>query len=193
MRNLILILSIIPLWLSAQDIQRIKVCTDDQSYLQEYWVSDGPNTYNWVVEGGYIESGQGTNQIEVNWLNIPYEMYMISVSVTGNTGCPGDSSMIFVDIDECSFNGIYIPNAFTPNGQQPNDIFNAIGEDIEELDMYIFNRWGQEIFESHNGEGWDGKMNNIDCQIDVYVWLIYYRFEGETFTHQSIGHVSLIR
>jgi len=193
MKYILSILFFIPLWLSAQNVQTIEVCSNDQSYLQEYWVDGGPNIYTWVVEGGTIESGQGTSQITVNWLNVPYDMYQISVSVISNEGCVGDTVLLTVDVDECSFDGIYVPNTFTPNGDGINDIFGPIGQNIIELELFIYNRWGGEIYQSYHGEAWDGTYKDKLCQQDVYVWLIYYRFEGENFMHDAIGHVVLLK
>ena len=68
---------------------------------------------------------------------------------------------------------IYIPNAFTPNQDRVNDGFIAKGEGILEYEMFIFNRWGENIF---TGQGlntpWDGTYQNKQCQQDVYVYKI---------------------
>ena len=173
-----------------------KLCSHDQSYLQEYWVDGGPNTYTWVVDGGVIESGQGTSQITVNWLNVPYDMYQIYVSVISNTGCPGDTSYLWVDIDECSFDGVYVPNCFTVNGDGINDEWGPIfsGEwDDTRYEMYIFNRWGGMIWESHHpSQTWDGKYKGKLCQDGVYVWLMYYKpLNG--YVLEAHGHVTLLK
>jgi len=175
--------------------QNIEVCTSDNSYLQDYWVDDGNNQYFWNVEGGVIVSGNGTNQITVNWLNVPYDQYLINVYVISDAGCLGNTVSLLVDIDECSFDGIYVPNSFTPNQDGKNDIFIPKGENIVELELFILNRWGQQIYQSYSNQGWNGKYEGVGemCQIDVYVWVINYRFDGENFMHDAIGHVVLIR
>ena len=66
---------------------------------------------------------------------------------------------------------IYIPNAFTPNGDGMNDTFGAIGEGIIEYTLQIFNRWGELIFESNDIKvQWDGVYKNDIAPIDVYVY-----------------------
>lgn len=196
MKYLLSILFLIPLWLSAQNVQTIEVCTEDQSYLQDYWVDNPiPSVYEWVVEGGTIINGQGTDFITVNWLSVPYDIYQISVSVISDDGCGGNTSSLLVDIDECSFDGVYVPNCFTVNGDGINDVWGPIfsGEwDDTEYKMYIFNRWGEMIWESHHpSETWDGKHMNKICQDGVYVWLMYYkRVNG--YRLQTNGHVTLL-
>ena len=190
MKKIFYILFLLPCFVFSQ--QSIKVCTENQAYLQDYWVDSGDNQYFWNVEGGLIETNNG-NSIIVNWLNIPYEQYLITVYVISNSGCEGDTATLWVDIDECSFNGLYVPNAFTPNGDGENDRFTAVGENIEELELFIFNRWGELIYESHYMEPWDGRYKGEIVQQDVYVWRINYKFIDENFFETEYGHVTLVR
>ena len=192
MKWLISILLLIPFLCSSQDIQTIEAC-GSSSLIQDYWVDGGPNTYYWIVENGIIISGQGSPFVNIDWNNVPYGQYLLSVSVISDVGCEGDTSHLIVDIDECSFNGIYVPNSFTPNNDGRNDIFHPIGQNIVELELFVFNRWGEQIYESYVGNPWDGTFKGKMSQQDVYVWLIFYRFEGEYFMHESYGHVVLIR
>jgi len=68
---------------------------------------------------------------------------------------------------------LYIPNAFTPNGDGLNDTFGAVGEGITEYDMQIFNRWGNLIFESNEIKiRWDGYYHNEMAPLGVYVYKI---------------------
>ncbi|HVA99613.1 MAG TPA: PKD domain-containing protein, partial [Bacteroidia bacterium] len=92
---------------------------------------------------------------------------------------------------------IYVPNAFTPNGDGLNDVFIAkgFGLDPDGFKMYIFDRWGNLIFNTNNiNQGWDGHANKGAkiAQEDVYVWKIIVK---DVFgsTHQYIGKVTLVR
>ncbi len=88
---------------------------------------------------------------------------------------------------------IYIPNAFSPNEDNHNNTFRAYGENIEEFQMWIFNRWGQEIFYSAVMEnGWDGTYKGKQVENDVYVYRIIYRdIDGNE--GNPIGSVTLFR
>ncbi|MEZ4775620.1 MAG: PKD domain-containing protein [Bacteroidia bacterium] len=67
---------------------------------------------------------------------------------------------------------LYAPNAFTPNGDQVNDIFVLKGSRIETYNLQIFSRWGMKVFETNNIEdGWDGRYNGKDVGEGVYVFI----------------------
>ena len=66
---------------------------------------------------------------------------------------------------------IWIPNAFTPNGDGKNDVFNIESVNkIKDFHLYIYNRWGQVIFETNDiSHGWDGKYKENEMQSGVYI------------------------
>ncbi|MBL4658190.1 MAG: gliding motility-associated C-terminal domain-containing protein [Flavobacteriales bacterium] len=91
---------------------------------------------------------------------------------------------------------IHFPNSFTPNGDTYNDVFQPLGVGINyDFEMYIYNRWGDAIFESFNSDGsWDGTANKTNNQVQegVYVYVVYFRDHlGQQ--HEYVGHVTLIR
>ncbi|MCB9448303.1 MAG: gliding motility-associated C-terminal domain-containing protein [Flavobacteriales bacterium] len=89
---------------------------------------------------------------------------------------------------------IYIPNAFTPNQDGKNEYFTVGEYNYCEFEMYIFDRWGNLIFETNNMRGWDGTANNgADiAQEDVYVWLVK-AVDCYGNKWKRVGHVTLIR
>lgn len=113
---------------------------------------------------------------------------------------------VTIQNEKCCFNldsttvilfDVYVPNAFRPGGT--NSIFKAVpsnNQAISNFALYIYNRWGQEIFYSPDIEqGWDGKVNGKDAPGDVYVWLINYDIEreGKTVRIAYKGNVILLR
>ena len=92
--------------------------------------------------------------------------------------------------------GIYVPNAFTPNDDGLNDIFQPKGFGIVKYDLIIFDRWGEQVFHTNKfEEGWNGHFQNRGGEImkeDVYTWLIQ---ATSVFgkSHELKGHVTLIR
>ncbi|MCH2235488.1 MAG: gliding motility-associated C-terminal domain-containing protein, partial [Crocinitomicaceae bacterium] len=88
---------------------------------------------------------------------------------------------------------IYVPNAFTPDGNSVNPYFFAVTHNIDNFKMYIFNRWGETIKIIENeGDVWDGYYNGTLVKDDVYVWQISYTdFEGESYTLR--GHVTVLK
>ncbi len=91
---------------------------------------------------------------------------------------------------------IWIPNAFTPNGDTKNEIFSPVFSDpsyIVKYQMLIFDRWGNLIFNTEDQyKGWDGKTKNEKAETDTYVFRILVR-GTDGVDHKYIGHVNLIR
>jgi len=119
--------------------------------------------------------------------------YAVQLVVISNHGCK-DSIIKIVRIDDDY--SLYVPNSFSPNSDGTNDIFYAKGEGVRDFKMYIFDRWGNQIFFSDNlYKGWDGRYQAKGDQIvqeDVYVWKIEVNnVKGEK--RQLSGHVSLLK
>lgn len=105
-------------------------------------------------------------------------------------GCT-NSDTVTVYIDAV----LYVPNAFTPNGDGMNDIFYAYGKEINTFVMYVFNRWGELIYTTEDlNTGWDGTYKGIVSPSDVYVWkIIYTDYIHPEVYNEMIGHVTLVR
>lgn len=132
-----------------------------------------------------------------------YGDYKVTQHVTTRFDC-ADSLSKWVRI-EPEFK-VVAPNSFTPNGDGINDDFLpggiGINPDPSKYTFYVFDRWGNLIFETHDiNEAWDGKVNTFEFtntgkiqQIDVYVWkLIVYDITSTQKRHDFIGHVSLLK
>lgn len=118
--------------------------------------------------------------------------YKASLVVTNAEGCT-DTAYKMVEVAP-RFT-MYVPTAFTPNGDGLNDAFFPQGSNIDESDfqMSIYNRWGQLIYET-DSEPWDGRMTGSQeiAQQDVYVWKIITR-DTQHRRYEYTGHVNLLR
>ena len=93
---------------------------------------------------------------------------------------------------------IYVPNAFTPDGSGVNEIFKPVmdGFDEDKYTLYIFNRWGQLVFESHDMEvGWDGTYSQLDERVQdgVFTWKIEAGIKNSADSKIFVGHVTLLK
>ncbi|TVR38739.1 MAG: gliding motility-associated C-terminal domain-containing protein [Cryomorphaceae bacterium] len=116
------------------------------------------------------------------------ETGVVYVSSVDENGCTATDSLL-VQVT----GALYVPNAFSPNGDGVNDIFKAVGSEIEEFHMRIFNRWGELVFESFDiNDGWDGSVNRHYVAPAVFVWEITAR-EHTGVRFEKRGHVTVVR
>jgi gliding motility-associated-like protein len=118
----------------------------------------------------------------------PYESTDYILTVIDQNGCE-NSDTVRVILD----GALYVPNAFTPNGDGINDVFVIRGVDIKDFQLFIFDRWGLLLFETDNyNDHWDGTYKGEPVQLDTYVWKINYS-DFQRNHHKLIGHVSVVR
>ena len=118
--------------------------------------------------------------------------YCASLIVTNIHGCV-DSTVNCVIIGPQFV--LYIPDAFTPNGNGLNDIFQPKGQFVTTFTMYIFNRWGEIIYTTNDiNKGWDGAINNTGplCQEDTYIYVINAT-DSKRKQYNYTGRVSLLK
>lgn len=116
------------------------------------------------------------------------------VTVTDANGCPSvDSVRIRMTASVCDEPYIFIPNTFTPNGDNHNDILYVRGLLIDELYWIIYDRWGNEVFSTtQKEEGWNGTYKGKALPTDVFGYYLEARcYQGETFKKK--GNVTLLR
>lgn len=144
----------------------------------------------WYLEGDLVSS---EDEFEY-----PFEetgLYKMDLIVENVFGC-ADTAVgeIYVKAEP---RRILVPNAFTPNEDNINDVFKPVINDrnIQNYKFQIFNRWGQLIFETQDlEEGWDGSVNNAEKEKaqGIYIWqLEFVDLEGKQ--RQRRGSVLLYK
>lgn len=117
--------------------------------------------------------------------------YTVMQVVVNPSGCY-DTAYSDITIQAEFF--FWIPNAFTPNKNELNEIFKPKVIGVHDYSYLIFDRWGTKIFETTNTEeGWNGHYKNKLCKSDVYVYKITFEDDVENVFHQYIGKVTLVR
>ena len=113
-----------------------------------------------------------------------------SVSVLNTYGCV--NSKRFNVIDSCSKNIVFLPSAFSPNGDGENDILYVRGNQVKDIKLNIYNRLGGLVFISNDiNYGWDGTNNGKKLNSGVFVFtLIASFFDGEN--KEIKGTISLL-
>ncbi|MFK7978997.1 MAG: gliding motility-associated C-terminal domain-containing protein [Saprospiraceae bacterium] len=99
---------------------------------------------------------------------------------------------IFVKSVVCGTPNIFFPNAFSPNGDGNNDVLYVRGNAISDVYFAIYNRWGEQVFESNSKDiGWDGTFNGQVVSSDVYGYYLKVTcVDGEVFETQ--GNVTVL-
>jgi gliding motility-associated-like protein len=122
--------------------------------------------------------------------------YVIILTASNFIGCQDTAALtvtVFQDL------AIYVPNTFTPDGDEYNQTFLPIlteGFDPYNYELLIFNRWGELIFQSYDYKvGWDGTYgpNAIPAQFGTYTWKIEVDELQSGDTRKFVGHVNLIK
>jgi len=121
---------------------------------------------------------------------------LYSVQLKDDYGCTKKAS-INITVRGCENCRLYIPSAFTPNGDGLNDVFKTTPQckyiGLRSFDLRIYNRWGQLVFRTHDiNQGWNGMYKNQEAEPGVYVYEVNYTLlQNEPL--QQRGPVTLIR
>lgn len=131
--------------------------------------SAASGSYLWTPDDGTIVNDTSSSTFAAPLVNTVY-----TVTFTDINGCQAtDSVKIYVNFIE----GLGVPQAFSPNGDNNNDILFVKGYGIELMNLKVFNRYGELVFEtSDQNIGWDGKFKGRDENPGVFVWVLEYTF-----------------
>jgi gliding motility-associated-like protein len=121
----------------------------------------------------YLWNDESTGQSITTILGGVYK-----VTVTDNYGCTGSDSL-FITVDENALpNEMYFPNAFTPNGDNLNELF-PYQIDVAQPAYYItiYSRWGQKVFDSRTSltDNWDGTYQGKKVPNETFFYYVNYR------------------
>lgn len=109
-------------------------------------------------------------------------------SIVSEFGCVAKDSVVIKVAPT-----LYIPNSFSPNGDGINDIFKPEYTGYVEIELLIFNRWGDNIFRTNDLDaGWNGTYKNVNCELGVYTYKLTAT-DINSNTIEKVGHVTLLR
>ena len=147
---------------------------------------------------GYIYNWSPSNTLSsgiiADPLCSPLVTTLYTILVTDSNGCKvSDQVLIFVLDVICREPAIFVPNAFTPNNDHQNDVLLVRSNVIEELYFTIYDRWGEQVFETTDlNKGWDGMYKGKKAKADVFdYYLKAVCYDKSKYTHK--GNITLIR
>ena len=149
----------------------------------------GGSSYQWLPPT-YLSAANIANPVGV--FTSEAEFFKYKVLVFDEAGCY-DSASLLVRIYK-TLPSVFVPSAFTPNGDGKNDKLSPVGVGIQAIRYFnIYNRWGQLVFSTTtNGLGWDGRVNGREQGPGTFIWIVNaVDYKGEPYIQK--GTVTLIR
>ncbi|HEY8400070.1 MAG TPA: gliding motility-associated C-terminal domain-containing protein, partial [Cytophagaceae bacterium] len=135
------------------------LCEDEGSSISLMPVVTAGANYQW-------STGETSQSIDVTKAGV----YLLTV--TANNLCTASDSVTVLNICEPK---LFIPNAFTPNGDGNNDRFTLFGSNLLSFDFKIFNQWGEVVFVTNRlDESWDGTYRGKPVPDGAYAWRVEY-------------------
>jgi len=144
-----------------------------------------PSLYRW-------DFGDGTESAEVSPKHSYSQEgeYEICLSADNGHNCPSSACK---DVPVVLTAYADLPTAFTPNGDDNNDVFKVRWKNVIKMHLRIFNRWGELVFESRDPNiGWDGTYKGEPQEMEVYDWLLNAAFKNGREIFRK-GNVTLLR
>ena len=148
----------------------------------------GAETWQWSFGDGVTSSVQNPRHI----YNVASD-YLIIQTVNNSYNCIDSATTNLIIKEGVKILPPKLPTAFSPNGDNMNDIYYPRGGPFKSIDFKIYNSWGEQIFGTTEiDKGWDGTYKGVEQQIGVYVWTISaITTDGKSYV--KTGDVTLIR
>jgi gliding motility-associated-like protein len=146
------------------------------------------NEYTWSPTIGL------NNPSSPNPVATPVSTTTYYVTIEDQYGCTYVDSVKIIVIDVlCDASQIFVPNAFTPNGDQNNDILYVRSNILKSIYFVIYDRWGEKVFESYSlSDGWDGTFRGKACDPGVFdYYMKAVCLDNKEFIKK--GNITLIR
>jgi len=179
-----------------EDLEYLKVNFD---YTSQSQFNEGVLNFNSPIQ--FEDSSEGVSIIEYLWdfgdgnksgepdpihqYTSPGE-YIVSLKVSDLNGCIKEISKLLM-ITGVEY--LRMPNAFSPNGDGRNDYYFPVFNQLQAIEFWVFNRWGEIVFYSKSLEeqGWDGTSSGKESPTGTYVYKVEYRTKTDEGNLKSLS------
>ena len=176
--------------------------------IEDFPIVDGGPDITTCVGNQITLSGEGAVSYTWNLGMVNGTPYLPNIGETEfivlgttNAGCSGTDTVLVTVLEDCIEGDeivFWVPNTFTPDNDQFNQNWHVVfysGFDPFFFDLYLYNRWGELIWESHDvNAGWDGTyFNGRKCPDGVYTWKIRFKTLNSDDKRTAVGHLNLLR
>jgi len=169
--------------------QTVEICNDFKTF--SYFTSSTEDgIIEWEVNGLYYYG----EEITLTWDEAGiYEITATAIS----DNCSSLPQIYTVTVIECDPLIYYVPNSFTPDENEFNQLWGPVftsGYSTDHFELSIYNRWGEIIWRSNDPEyKWDGTYNGVKCPDGIYTWTVKFDLLNTDEKKIESGHVTLIR
>ena len=167
-----------------------QICEGDSVSVLFTALSNIPANNVWTINGF---------DYTVDNFNMSFDnegMFTLSVVSYAN-GCVSNIQQTVITVDLCPEELIYIPNTFTPDGNEHNQYFAPVitsGVDLYQYHMIIYNRWGEPVWETYDAKSkWDGTYNNLKCPDGMYTWVMRFGSPKSDEIKEYHGYIQILR
>ena len=157
--------------------------SDDDPVVHLWDDGSGATSWSWDIGDGYVLTTGSAVDVELHNIGC----YTVELTAQNVHGCSARST---TTVCADGLEGVYLPNAFTPNGDGVNDDFHVVTNVrvLADYELAVFDRWGQVLFSSRDqSTGWNAE----GIPIGVYVWKLWYT--ASSGPQQRVGHVTVVR
>ena len=142
------------------------------------------SSFNW-----YLNNASWSTAMNPSFTATDTGRYCFKLVATDINGCVDSAIDCGLVLDPL----IYIPSAFSPNGDSKNDVFKPVARHVTIMNFAVYNRYGQRLFISSDARhGWDGTFHGKPCDLDVYFYTVRYSILNRD-PKMLKGDVTLIR
>ena len=131
-------------------------------------LAGAPVTFNNTSENASLyfwDFGDGSGSVEENPTHAFTGGDLFTIQLIASNGICEDTTERTLTIQDFR---LFIPNAFTPNGDNLNDLFFPVHSGVSEMEWRVFGRWGELVFLGGLNSEWDGTLNGKDLPEGVY-------------------------
>ena len=169
----------------------------DENGINTDTINQGEEATIFIIEGaeGFeFEWSTGETNDTGEIIVSPDETTTYSVTITDEMGCTTTASLtLFVRLPVCDETDVFLPTAFSPNGDNVNDVLFLRSNFIDDMELLIYNRWGEEVFFTNDqSRGWDGSFNGKTLPPDVFAYTLRVVCINQV-EFEVRGNVSLIK
>lgn len=171
------------------DIPVLPACrTSDSLWVQLDFTGSGADSIVWDMGDGNVF----INDTVLNYLYLDPGDYLITMTAY-DFKCNNIGTITELVQFTGTFEGVFVPNAFTPNGDGNNDVLYVRGLGITEVQLFVYDRWGEKVFETNSQDkGWDGKYEGMLVDPGIFAYYLNIIFcDGEKYFEK--GNISLIK